>query len=718
MKNILLIIVLVAVVAGGAYQLGYLSQTQQVEVEEVTTDQLPETIKPVSAHLTVTDYVPADTVLFLGGKMDKKIADFMADFPMFYFAASERAAIQQMKKALAKESSPEARFLQYLIQDFQQNVDGSIEQYLSHYGFAKEGEYAIYMHGLVPVMNLEMADPEKLRKRFLDASNSSNLAYEESEIGLAKVISWQLDNVPARLLLATTSSTAVLTLAMAQDDDVVIKQRIAQARVEDSFTSRFAALRQQYHYTQDMVGVMELEKLFLGLLKADDSLLSKDIERYIPEQDYQQLFDANSDLVTCQADIRNWLAAAPRTVTGYRELDIKDNAMIAKSHSIWEVKNPLVNQALQQMQGNLASHLLNWNDQAMSVGLAIDVAAVAPALTSLWQAFTEAEVSCEPLKQVQQEAGQFSPMMIGMMTGMAQGLKGISLSLFDLKFDQAAETPVELDAVMTVEAKNPATLVSLLQMAPELESIKIPTDGSEAKFPLPLPYDLNVKGTVKGSHIVFYTGKKASQVRDQIASEAIPSNALGMGLLVDNKKMVEIASSNGLLMLAGGDESMCMEGLSMSDQMQYMDMNFLYHPTVAKDGPELLLDMVFPKPTKPNFDIQYEGTWKTAYLDENCRWLDAGVEIIDADSGTYAEKDDTASCEVFKTAYTWKRHGAQIEMTDSAPTLTRENCNEEWETDKELATLYCELMHVEQDSFMCLFHDDAYEPFVQRYVRQ
>jgi len=127
---------------------------------------------------------------------------------------------------------------------------------------------------------------------------------------------------------------------------------------------------------------------------------------------------------------------------------------------------------------------------------------------------------------------------------------------------------------------------------------------------------------------------------------------------------------------------------------------------------------VFAKPHNPNFDIDFEGVWQTGHLDDQCQWIDAGIETIEGNKGIYIEQDESGKCDLFKTAYTWQQNGAQIEMVDSEPSLSRDSCDESWHSDDSQQTSFCELMHVKPDSFMCLYHDADYGAFVQRYVRQ
>jgi hypothetical protein len=420
------------------------------ELTSDLVDKLPTLVDEDSA-IKLTQYVPADTVFYLGGRVDEAMYTFMADYPVMSLSASERATLHQLKAEIIKENSPQARFIQYLINDYSKHNDGSYRQFIDYLGLAGQGEYAFYLHGIVPVFHTQINDRTKLISLLKRASAESGLSYQEQTMDSATVLIWELDEVQPQLMVATTDTSAILSFVMPQDQESTIRQRLGLSEVGTPFTEKEQQLREQYGYTDDMLVQFSLEELAKGLFKVDGSSLAADIERYIPAPVFNDAIGGKAQLQSCKTDILGLIANAPRMVMGYRRVQFDDQNLLATTHGIWEINNAQVMEALKQLQGTLPQHVLNSSDKLVSLGLALDMAQLAPAVTSLWESFTSAQFSCVELIEAQKEASQFSPMMLGMVTGMAQGLKGVGLSVFDLKVTPEALQPVQLDAALTVK---------------------------------------------------------------------------------------------------------------------------------------------------------------------------------------------------------------------------------------------------------------------------
>lgn len=691
--------------------------------KELTSD-LMDTLPSLSEEdsaINVTQYVPADTVFYLGGRVDETMHAFMADYPVMALSASERATLHQLKAEIVKENSPQARFIQYLIDDYTKNNDGSYQQFVNYLGLAGQGEYAFYLHGMVPVLHTQISDKNKLITLLKNASAESGLSYLEQTIDSATVLSWQLDELEAQLMVATTDSSAIISVKMPQDEEAVIRQRLGLAAVDSPFTETEQKLREQYGYTDDMLVQFSLNELAKGLFKVKGSSLAADIERYIPEQDFNNAVGNQLELQSCKPDILNLVGHAPRMVMGYRSMQFEQDSLRANTHGIWEINNAQVMEAFKQLQGTIPQHVLTSSDKLASLGIALDMAQLAPAVTSLWESFLSAEFSCEALMQAQKEVSQFSPMMLGMVTGMAQGIKGLGLSVFDLNIAPQAQQPVQLDAALTVETTSPSGLLSLLKLVPELSGITIPTDGSEVPISLPIPFDLGLKAAVKGEHVVVFAGEQGQATAAAIATEALTANGLGIASAFNYRKAAEvIEQSNALAMVGAGNDDVgtCIDAYSFIDQMRSLDMELNYRNYVSDSGLAFSMDILMAKPEMQSDNIDVVGRWQTAYLDETCQWSQAGLESINAEgSGRYVETDTAEQCELYHYEYSWQQRGKQLAMTDTKPTQFRDSCADDWQTEEGQATYYCEMMNITENSFQCLYHSGDEEPFVYQYQR-
>lgn len=690
------------------------------ELTSDIVDQLPRMVGQ-DKTIKVTEYVPADTVLYMGGKIDKAMYEFMAEYPVMALSASERATLHEFRNDIIKENTPQARFLQYLINDYSQHNDGSFKQFVDYFGLAGEGEYAFYMHGLVPVLNTEVKDGTKLINLLKKASAESGLTYQEQSMNSATVLTWELGENQPQVMVATTASSAIFTLAMKEDQDQLIRQRLGLIPVAVPFTDKEQQLRQQYGYTEDMVVQFSLEELAKGLFKVEGSTLAADIERYIPQQAFNDAIGGKAHLQSCKTDILGLVSNAPRMVMGYRSMQIEAEQLQAKTHGIWEINNPQVMQALKQLQGSVPQHVLTASDKVASFGVALDMAQLAPVVTSLWETFTAAEFSCNELIQAQKDASQFSPMMLGMATGMVQGLKGLGLSVFDLKVSPESAQPIALDAALSVETTNPVGLLSLMQMVPELAALKIPVDGSEVPLKLPLPFDLGLKAAVKGEHVVIFSGEQGQATMSALATEKLNANGLGIASAFNYQKAANVIEQSNLLALIGtgnDDVGNCIEAFSFIDQMRSVDMELNYRNYVSDKGLAFAMDLLMAKPDAETHHIDVVGQWQTAYLDETCQWLPAGIENITAKgTGRYVESDAAQQCELYHYEYVWQHNGKQLAMTDTTPTQFRDSCADSWQREDNLTTYYCEMMNITEDSFQCLYHSSGEAPFVYQYQR-
>lgn len=690
------------------------------ELTSDLVDQLP-TLGEQDMSINLTQFVPADTVFYLGGRVDKAMYDFMAEYPVMALSASERATLHELKAEILKKDSPQARFIQYLIDDYSKHNDGSYQQFVDYLGLAGEGEYAFYLHGLVPVLNTAVEDRTKLISLLKTASAESGLTYQEQTMASATVLTWQMGELQPQLMVATTETSAILSFAMPGDQEQLLQERLGLTPVASPFTDKQQQLRQKYGYTEDMLISFSLDELAKGLFKAEGSTLAADIERYIPQPVFDDAIGGKAQLQSCKTDILGLVANAPQMVMGYRSMQIDGQQLQANTHGIWEINNAQVMQALKQLQGTIPQHVLSSSDKLASLGIALDMAQLAPAATSLWEIFTSAEFSCKELIQAQKEAQQFSPMMLGMVTGMAQGLKGLGLSVFDVTVAPESAQPVVLDAALSVETTNPAGLLSLLQLVPELAGLKIPLDGSEVPLALPLPFDLGLKAAVKGEHVVVYAGDKGQATMTGLATEKLTANGLGFASAFNYRKAASLIDDANVLALMGAgneDSGNCIEAYAFIDQMRSVDIELSYRNYVSDQGLAFAMDLNMAKPETQNNHIDAVGRWQTAFLDETCQWLPAGIETISAEgTGRYVEQDKAQQCELYHYEYIWQQRGKQIAMTDTKPTQFRDSCVDSWQTEDNKATYYCEMMNITEDSFQCLYHGSGDEPFVYQYQR-
>ena len=663
-------------------------------------------------------YVPADTAFYMGGTLDKSLAVFLADSPVFGFSPTETRLLDDIQSELSVSNTPAARFLTALFSDYSQKTDGSYQAFVDYFGLAFEGDYATYLHGLVPVINVPIVDQAKLVTLFKNLSEEAGISFQEKTLGKQSVLSWVVDKKNLQLVLATTESSAVLTLITDKDTETDTAERLAQTPVPESFEENLANIREQQQYTNDLVFMLDIEKLMNGLFVADNSRASNDFKRYFSDTPLAQKMMNDPDMQICQADTLKLISQVPRLLMGYNDIEVKDNQLMARVSALLEVHHPLVLNVLQSMQGHIPDHVVDAEDKISSMAVALDMDQLTPGVTKLWTEFANAEFSCPDLQQAQVKSKQMSPMVLGAVTGMAQGIKGLGLSLFDLHIDADAAKPLSIDFLLSLETSNPTGILSLLQLVPELANIRIPADGTEVPLNLPLPIDIPTFAAIKGSHVVVYSGEKSQQTISAIESEELTPNALGFSSSINYIKLVDLMENTDFSAIPGTNMESCMEVYSALDTLRRMEMQLSYRSMVNDKGVGIdsLITLNKPEATNDNFDIT--GQWHTAYLDEMCQWVEDGAEQWNEDgTGSYKETSQKASCDLYQTQYQWQRKGRTLTLTDTSAPKYRDSCQDEWQKDGQKETLVCDMINIKEDSFQCLYYIDGSEPFIYQYTR-
>ncbi len=672
-----------------------------------------------SASSSLLQYVPDDTAFYMGGTMDKSLNAFLADSPVFGFSPTETRLLSEIQSDLSMSDTPAAKFLHALFSDYSEKTDGSYQSFIDYFGLATEGDYATYLHGLVPVMNVPIANQNKLTTLFKSISEEAGIVYQEKTMDKRSVMSWVIDKSQLQLVLATTDTSAVLTMITPKDTENDIAERLAQKPVQVSFNKNLANIREQQDYTNDLVFMLDFEKLMRGLFETDESRASRDFKRYFSDTPLAQRTLNDPVAKVCQADTMKLISQAPRLLMGYNTMDVKDDQLIAKVSALFEINNELVLNVLESLQGHIPNHVADSDDKISSMAVALDMDQLAPGVTKLWTAFNNAEFSCPDLQDAQQKLRQTSPMMLGAVTGMAQGIKGLGLSLFDFNIDVDKENPLSVDMLLSLETTNPSGILSLLQLVPELSNIRIPADGTEVELNLPLPVDIPVYAAIRGDHVVVYSGEKSQQASAEIKSEALTPNGLGVSSSINYIKLVDLMENTDFSALPGTDMDSCMEMYSALDTLRRMEMQLSYRSLVTKQGMGLDSTIIFNKPVATNENFDVTGQWHTAYMDDTCHWIKDGSENWGDDgTGSYTESSDSGSCDLYKSDYQWQQQGRTLTLTDITAPQYRDSCQDEWVQEEQKETLVCEMINIKEDSFQCLYYIAGSEPFIYQYTRQ
>lgn len=698
-------IVLVAVVISSAlfaWRSGWLSSASSTTSRDMLT------------------FVPADTVYYLGGRSTDDIAQFMEGYPLAASSPSQSQIWDTLLAPAEEDNSPKARFFSYLLQEYRSFNNGTLGGLAKFSGLSLMGSYAVFSDGMIPVARIDVASADVFNALIEDAVAHSEWKYTWDDLGTAKVRLWPLNvhkDIAERdiyLAVANHENSAVITL-VTSDDDLQAKQRrfgFVKPKKSLATNTSIADAKTRYNYTDDMLGFIDFNGLAQAVLNPESNSFGRDLLSYLPKEQFAQYQQKLSP--ACRAEYSELIAAVPRFIMGYQALAINKSKLTFAIHSALEINNVPVVSELQNMQGHLPLHSTVATDKLAAFGVGVNTANLSPALTALWSQFTNAPFQCEHLQAAQAKMREQNPVMLGMAMSMVNGVQGFGASIFDAAMGESSLLPDTVDFMASIATENPVMLVNMAKILPFLGDITLPSDGTAITLNLPMvPPTIEVKGAIKGKHIVIFAGEKSATIADQLINEPITANGL-YSLAFNYRKVVELITSEDLQGLASSvGVSGCIQQYEMAHMFQHLKMDVGIVMAAQEEGVVTQYNGSMDKPIV--IEPRMSGKYRVERLGENCEWQgDAQDEIRQDGTGSYIEKSDDAACDIYVSNYSWTKKGDVISFGSSEQ--TRASCADEFPTPiNEIYTCY--LMNVTADSFQCLYDPATEMTSLYRYKR-
>lgn len=665
-------------------------------------------------------YVPADTALYIGGSTSQELADFVKDYALFPSTPTQTAQWQVMFDEIAGQDEPAAKFFSSLQRQMKEAGSSTLASMFETAGLSNSGAYALYLHGALPVIQLPLANPDAFNSMIETAVSDSNFTYTKAAMGNADVRLWRLtkpeDSLTFDLALAIDGKQLSITLLTGKDDETMKLERIGQSKPAKSLatTGEIDALRKSYGFNEYMISLIHIERLIQGFINPESNSFGRDLKRLIPEDEQDFLNSELSD--ACRTDYASLAASVPRFVGGYTDLSIKNNSLLSNATFVVEMTNQATTAELTKIRGHLPQHTLDASDKLITIGMGLDMDQLVPAITALWNQFTQAPYTCENLVGMQEQAKQTSPAMLAMAMGMAQGVKGLGVSFYDIEMSPMM-MPSSLNFLASIASENPSTLAALTSMipVPGLNNLVIPTDGSAVAVPVPmLPPSIEVKAAIKGKHLVLYAGEKAEAEVAKMENEALTASGL-YSVGVNYRRAGELLELQSQGVFAQGGAEGCIAQQEMLHIMSNLKMDFTIVQDATSAGLETSVTADMDKPTTQA--LNPAGTYEVSMLDETCNWGSTDEEVISADgTGSIVGKSFDGSCNTYENEYTWVNNGNMITMTTTSDKY-RETCEGEWETN-ENTTFDCHLLNINDTGFQCLLEPGTPNAQIYQYTRK
>lgn len=344
-------------------------------------------------------------------------------------------------------------------------------------GMTLEGRYAIYGHGLLPVMRLELGDPARFAATVARIEQRAGETLATRRFGEASF--WQVSAGKVELLFGSVDGQLVVTLGPGGQSDAAWQQQLGLQRPAQSLKASGAleALDQQQRYTGHGSGWIDIRSLVRRLSGRDagDAAVFAAFGLPVP-----------APSASCIAEYDALAGRMPRMHFGFTRMLDREMSLAM----VWELDATL-QQALASLPAPIPGPGAG-GEGMLRFGLSIDAQALMRELGVMARTINGAPFACEELQPVNQMASELDAGLKNPALGMAGAVHSLQFALDAVKLGEAA-TPEQLDAVLAVGGAMPPMLWSMVQSGlPSLAGVQLAPDGKavtlpEGVWPLSIP---------------------------------------------------------------------------------------------------------------------------------------------------------------------------------------------------------------------------------------
>ena len=507
-----------------------------------------------TAAYNVLDYVPADTPIFSGQLEPFPIKDYLISAPT---TATQNQ--QNMLDDLRAKNDPRINFFANIFSDYMQGLQNP-EQLIKTFGLAEKLRGYFYTLGLLPVMKLEVKNPQAiwdlLDKHEKETGFMHHQGTEQSLTYRAYSLTDENDPAKLELVIAIDKNWLTVTLNSAYSEPTLLATALGLSKAKPALadSGKIEQIIKQHNFNKASISFINHIEIIKGLTTIDGNQLATQLHKLETKLNEPSLF---SEIRTpeCATDFASIANNWPQTVFGYTDMTITPEESTLQMAAIVESKNQVILTALQNVRGYIPNYVKTVEDSIVNMGIGLDVAQLTSSLTSIWQDLQTPTYTCQPLAEIQDQIGRSGASigMMGMGINMASGVKGASFSVLDYSLKQINNnTPSidHIDALFSVAADNPLQIFNSLKMfIPELQPVQLANNSTPVSLNtiIPIPAKLNIdpKLAIKGHHLVIYNGEKSKVVAEKLATETVNQNGVS-DFSIDFKKAFSPLTSQDL----------------------------------------------------------------------------------------------------------------------------------------------------------------------------
>jgi len=524
MKRILIAGALIAAVATGGYLL-----TQDT----------------VSNEYTVLNYIPENTAVFSGQLIPFPIKTYINSITDTYSASPDDIMRSLYDSESYDPTNNKVNFFLHLTQSYLQNMQDA-DAFMATFGIAEEIQGYFYTLGIIPVFKMDVINPDAIWSLLDKAEAESGFTHEQRQIKQRDYRAYKLtdetDQEQLELLISQHNNILTVTFNSSLSEPLLLENALGITPVENALANSnlLNDIISKHGFTKDAVSYINHQALVQAITVPDESLLGQHIAKLmaLQDQDHLQIYQQPH----CKTELRSIANNWPRTVFGFNQFDINDGNTTFDMSMVVESNNQTILTALTQLTGFIPEYVSDLNNTVLALGIGIDVSSLAPAISNIWNELQQPSYTCPPLQQMQSAVQQNNPVMLGVMTAMANGIKGISGAVIDYSLDESqSEMAIKsLDAIISLSASDPKTLFNIIAtFRPELADVKLPANGNVVELSsliqlAPLP-GMNPKLIMHKEHMVIFNGDKAEKIAIELGNKPITTTGI-YNLSIDYSK--------------------------------------------------------------------------------------------------------------------------------------------------------------------------------------
>ena len=195
----------------------------------------------------------------------------------------------------------------------------------------------------------------------------------------------------------------------------------------------------------------------------------------------------------------------------------------------------MLTDVLKLIRGHIPTDMTGAQSDIFSMAIGLDVSRLDQVISGVAKLTENFQYQCPLLQQLNGSADAINSVrpMVAMSTGMARGLKGVRMSLFDIQGDVAAGEISVVDGLLSVSGDQIRALINIMMaMNPNAGMINIPEDGSPVALPMPQQWlqgaaqRVQAMLAVKDNHAVVFAGDTAKGLYQKALDEPLNENGL------------------------------------------------------------------------------------------------------------------------------------------------------------------------------------------------